>query len=439
MGIASLAIKSFRNRKFSTGLAVASITLSVALLLGVEILRTEAKTGFANTVSGTDLIVGARGGPVNLLLYSVFRIGNPANNVDWSSYSEISDLPGVKWSIPLSLGDSHRGYRVIGTDDNYIAHYRYADGRALALRAGSWFARPDEAVLGAEVASRLEYRLGDPIVVAHGAGEVSFITHAERPFRVAGILERTGTPVDRALHISLDGFDALHADWSGDEDAHDHDPLSAAALPVRRGHGDRLVGHDEYAGTEEAHDAKRSISAFLLGLDSRSAALAMLRRINRFEHEPLTAIMPGVTLLELWEIVGLVENTLRAVSVLVVAVGMSSMLIILLASSNERRREMAVLRAVGARPAQVLTLILGEAAAITSAGVLLGIALVECILILGRDWIARQFGLYPGLDLFSAQTGYIILAVTLFGCLVGLIPALRIYRYSLADGMTVRI
>jgi putative ABC transport system permease protein len=443
MSIASLAFKSFRNRKFSVGLALASITLSIALLLGVEILRNEARSSFSNTVSGTDLIVGARGGTVNLLLYSVFRIGNPTNNVEWDSYNTIRSLPGIKWSIPLSMGDSHRGYRVIGTDNSYLEHYRYADGRALSLRDGEWFEHGDDMVLGAEVAESLGYRLGDAIVVAHGAGDVSFITHAERPFRVSGILERTGTPVDRTLHVSLQGFDNLHAGQGDDGDAHDHDPL--AAMSSMQGsaesHGDHddHDDHDEHAETSADHESNpEKISAFLLGLESRSAALGLLRRINQFEPEPLTAIMPGATLLELWEVTGLVERTLRAISALVVAVGLLSMLIILLASSNERRREMAVLRAVGAGPRQVLALILGEAAFITFGGILLGIVLVESVLLLGRDWIAREFGLFPGLDLFSVETVYLLLLVAVIGCLVGLIPALRIYRYSLIDGMTVK-
>ncbi|MCP5093122.1 MAG: ABC transporter permease, partial [Gammaproteobacteria bacterium] len=213
MNIAALAIKSFRNRKLSVGLAITSITLSVALLLGVEILRNEAKSSFASTVSGTDLIVGARSGSVNLLLYSVFRIGNPTNNIDWHSYEEIRDLPGVKWSIPLSMGDTHKGFRVIGTDHNYIEPYRYARDRQLSLSQGNWFEHEDETVLGAEVVANLGYRLGDKIVVAHGAGDESFIKHNDQPFRVVGVLAATGTPVDRSVHVSLAGFDHMHEAW----------------------------------------------------------------------------------------------------------------------------------------------------------------------------------------------------------------------------------
>lgn len=432
MNIASLAIKSFRNRKLSVGLAIASITLSVALLLGVEILRSEAKSSFASTVSGTDLIVGARGGSVNLLLYSVFRIGNPTNNIEWHSYEEISALPGVKWSIPLSMGDTHAGFRVVGTDDNYFEHYRYARDRRLGLQQGAWFGAEDEIVLGAEVAASLGYRLGDKVIVAHGAGDESFIKHADEPFRVIGILAATGTPVDRTLHVSLAGFDHMHEAWQIAEDGHDHDPLAATASA--EGHTD-----EEQHAEDEHHDEEYSISAFLLGLESRTAAIGLQRRINQFEHEPLSAILPGVTLLELWEIVGLVEHTLRAISIFVVIVGLSSLLIILMTSINERRREMAILRALGARPGHVFALILGEAIAITLSGIGLGILLVCGIFMLGQGWIASRFGLFIELNLLTPNLVYGLLLITLIGCLIGLIPGIRMYRYSLVDGMTIRV
>jgi putative ABC transport system permease protein len=432
MNIAALAIKSYRNRKLSVGLAIASITLSVALLLGVEILRNEAKSSFASTVSGTDLIVGARSSSVNLLLYSVFRIGNPTNNIDWHSYEEIRDLPGVKWSIPLSMGDTHKGFRVIGTDHNYIERYRYARDRELSLSQGNWFEHEDETVLGAEVAASLGYRLGDKIVVAHGAGDESFIKHDDQPFRVVGVLAATGTPVDRSVHVSLAGFDHMHEAWQQGGDEHGHDPL--AALTKGADQGAEEV-HDEH----EEHGNEYSISAFMLGLESRAAAIGLQRRINQFEDEPLSAILPGVALLELWEIVGLVENTLLAISVFVVIVGLFSMLIILTTSINERRREMAILRAMGARPGHVFALILGEAIFITLTGIVLGIMLVFSMIAFGQGWIASEFGLYIGLKLFSLNQVYVILLVAVFGCLIGLIPGIRMYRYSLIDGMTIRV
>ena len=432
MRFAALAIKSFRNRKFTAGLAVVSIASSVALLLAVESARDEARSSFTNTVSGTDLIVGARSGPVHLLLYSVFRIGNPTRNIEWSSYSEISRWPGVAWSVPLTMGDSHRGFPVLGTDAGFLEHYRYARDRRLALARGQWFDHDDEAVVGAEVAASLGYRVGDELVVSHGAGDESFIHHDDKPFRVAGILERTGTPVDRTVIVDLAGFERMHENWigAGARDAH------AAHDPLRRDLGDRNLVDDDHG--VEAGPANRQVSAFLLGLETRAAALRLQRAINDYGGEPLSAILPGVTLLELWEIVGLVEKTLLLISAFVVAAGLSSMLIILMASMHERRREMAILRSVGARPWQVLALILGEAAAITLAGVTVGAILVQFLFLFGRNWLAREFGLFVGADWFTPDRLYIVMLIFCCGVLVGLIPGFRAYRYSLLDGMTVR-
>jgi putative ABC transport system permease protein len=330
------------------------------------------------------------------------------------------------------MGDTHAGFRVVGTDDNYFEHYRYARDRRLGLQQGAWFGEEDEIVLGAEVAASLGYRLSDKIIVAHGAGDESFIKHADEPFRVVGILAATGTPVDRTLYVSLAGFDHMHEAWQTAEDGHDHDPLAATASAA--GHTD-----EEQHAEDEHHDEEYSISAFLLGLESRAAAIGLQRRINQFEHEPLSAILPGVTLLELWEIVGLVEHTLRAISIFVVIVGLSSLLIILMTSINERRREMAILRALGARPGHVFALILGEAIAITLSGIGLGILLVCGIFMLGQGWIASRFGLFIELNLLTPNLVYGLLLITLIGCLIGLIPGIRMYRYSLVDGMTIRV
>jgi putative ABC transport system permease protein len=421
--IFALAVKSLRNRKFTASLTVLSIALAVVLLLGVERIRSEARESFASTISGTDLIVGARSSPVHLLLYSVFRIGNATNNVTWDSYRTLASWPEVAWTIPLSLGDSHRGYRVLGTTQDYFEHFRYARDRRLELARGKRFQDEHDAVLGAEVADALRYEVGQSIVIAHGAGDVSFALHDEHPFRVRGVLARTGTPVDRTVHVTLEGMDAVHADHQGPEGS---DPL-AAALHDRNA--------DDHAGAER----KRAITAFLVGLKSRAGALSVQRRVNEYIGEPLTAILPGATLQELWEITGAAEKTLLAVSVLVVVVGLAGMLVALLTSLSERRREMAILRSVGARPVHVFALILGEAAFLTLSGIALGIAVLYMGLLAGQPWLAARLGLLVGLDWPSGHELALMLLVWTAGILIGLIPAYRIYRYSLADGMTIRI
>ncbi len=413
--ILALAWKSLRNRKFTAALTVLSIALAVLLLLGVERLRTESRASFAATVSGTDLIVGARSSPVHLLLSSVFRIGNATNNIRPETWRALSQRPEVAWSIPIALGDSLHGYRVVGTTSSYFEHFRFGTARPLAFSAGRPFARESEAVLGADVAQRLHHRIGDALVIAHGAGDVSFSLHEDRPLRVSGILARTGTPVDRGVYVTLEALDAVHAATNAQAES---DPL-AAALKSRAGSG--------------------AITAVLVGLRSRGAALGVQRALNEYSAEPLTAILPGVTLQEVWEITGVVERTLLAVSSMVVVVGLAGMLVALLTSLSERRREMAILRSVGARPAHVFALILGEASLLTLLGIVSGVSALYAGLLVAQDWIAARFALFVAVAWPSTHELQLLLLVAVAGVLIGLLPAWRIYRYSLADGMTIRL
>jgi putative ABC transport system permease protein len=417
--ILPLAWKSLINRRFTAALTVVSIALSVTLLIGVERLRTETRTSFSNTISGTDLIVGARSGPVQLLLYSVFRIGNATNNISWESYLDIAGHPKVAWSVPLSLGDSHRGYRVLGTTPGYFEHYRYALDHGLEFAEGNPFADLYDAVLGAEVAETLGYGIGDAMVVAHGAGDVSFARHEDKPFRVAGILEPTGTPVDRTVHVSLEAIEAIHIDWQ-----------SGARIPGMSVSAERARSMDLTPG---------EITAALIGLKSKIATFGVQRFVNEYPEEPLTAILPGVALSELWGLVGIAENALLLVSAFVVVVGLFGMLTALLTSLNERRREMAILRSVGARPGHVFALIMGEAGFLTLLGIVLGLSLLYALLLIAQPLVSTDYGIHIAL---GAPSGYELLllgAVALAGFIVGCIPAYRAYRLSLADGLSIRV
>ncbi len=419
MTLVRLAFQSVRNRRATAGLTVFAIALSVAMLLGVEKVRRDARGAFANTISGTDLIVGARSGAIQLLLYSVFRIGNATNNISWESYQDIAALPQVRWTVPISLGDSHRGYRVMGTSRAYFDHYRYARTESLAFAAGGPFDDLYDAVLGAEVARRLEYSLGDALVVSHGAGAVSFSDHEDKPFRVAGILAPTGTPVDRTVHISIEGFTAMHIDWVA---------------------GVRVPGAEVDADEARAMDlTPQAITAFLVGLDSKIAIFGVQRRINEYREEPLLAVIPGVALQELWDLMQVAENVLRVVSTMVVVTGLLGMLTVVLASLEARRREMAVLRSVGARPLHVFALFMSEAVVLALLGVAVGVALVYAALLIGRPLIAREFGLHLAIAAPAPADWLIISAVVLAAFAAGTVPALRAYRMSLADGLSMRI
>lgn len=411
-----LAWASLRSRALSVGLTVLVITLSVVLLLGVERVRTQAHEGFASTVSGTDLIVGARSGPVNLLLYSVFHIGDPTNNVSWQSYQALSALPQVKWAVPLSLGDSWRGYRVVGTSDGYFEHYRYGAGHALAFASGRPFDDLYDVVIGAEVAQAQKVGLGDQIVLAHGTGAVTLATHADKPFRVAGILQRTGTPVDSSLLVSLAAIEAIHADWrSGVQ-------LRSQSVSAER------ARHLDLTPT--------SITAFMLGLNSRIATFSVQRRINEYPDEAMLAILPGVTLQQLWQSLGMAERALQLISAMVVALGMVSLVALLVSTLQERRREMAILRATGARPGYIAALLVVEAVATSAVACALALVLLVAASIAGRGWTLANFGLSITHVWPDGRELAWVAGVLAISAVAGQVPALLAYRRTLADGLS---
>ena len=414
--LVSLALRSLANRRLTAGLTVLSVAVSVALLIGVDRLRTEARASFTSTISGADLIVGARSGPINLLLYSVFRIGDATNNISWASYGEIVARPDVAWTIPISLGDAHRGFRVLGTDTGYFTHYRFGRERSLEFAEGEIFARVNDAVLGADVARALGYAVGDRIVVSHGIGDVSFEVHDELPFLVTGILRRTGTPVDRTVHVTLAGIEAIHAE----------DPRRYAGRSVDAG------------GTVAGALKPDAITACIVGLQSRLMIFGLQRFINEYEREPLMAIVPGVTLQQLWELVGVAETALLGVSAFVIAAGLVGLLTTLLTSLAERRREMAVLRSMGAGPGMVFGLLVTEAVILAGTAAVAGVAAIHAGMFAARPFVLERFGLYLAPGLPGWFDGIVVVVVTVAAGVIAVLPAWRAYRFSLADGLSIR-
>ena len=415
----TLAAHSAWNRRFVLSLIVLSIALSTFLLLGIERIRVDVRDNFSQSVSGTDLIVGARTGSVQLLLYSVFHIGSASNNIRWSSAQAIAQNRAVAWTVPISLGDSHRGFPVVATSRAFFEHFHYGDRQAVALAQGRVLSGVFDAVLGAEVARRLPYKLGDRIVLSHGDGVLASNDHADKPFTVIGVLQPTGTPIDRSVLIGLEGMEAMHIDWAAGA------PLPGLAIPA-----DQVTHYDL---------APKNITALLVGLESRAAVFSVQRAVSEFEGEPLMAVLPGVALDELWDVVGVGEQGLLAMSALVSLVSLAGLVAAILTGLNERRRELAILRAVGAGPRQMLLLLAIEGALITASGVVLG-ALAQLVAIaLLRGWVQTHFGIALQLRVPSTNEFLLLAAVLVGGWLASLVPGFRAYRLSLADGLSPRI
>lgn len=408
-----LAWRSFLHRRKTMSLIVVSLFISFIMLLSLQLLKTELKRSFYSGVSGTDLIVGARGSSLNLLLNSVFHLGDAIQPMDWRSFNKLRQDRSVAWAIPIALGDSHRGSRVVGTSTDFFSHYRYADGRNLALEKGRAFTAVDsyskdafEVVLGAGIARELNYQLGDTIVVSHGLAAVSFKQHQQNPLRVVGVLATTGTSVDQGLYVDISVLELLH-------------------LTGEYSVGAKLPNPDK-------------ISSVLVGLKSKLSTFSLQRKINEFRGEPLQAILPGVTLSELWRLLEQVERILWAMAVLLMLSSLMAMVSVLLASMQERQRELAIIRVLGGGFFTLTSLLLIEVFIVVLLSSVLALASTQILLSLTESLWLSYLGFPLSGSVFSQESLILIATFTAASLLAALIPAVLASRRSLASGLTLR-
>ena len=410
-----LAIRSLLNRKKVLLLIYLSLSLSVLLFLGVQRTKEISRSSFSRTISGTDLIIGARTGQVNLILYSVFHLGRAVNNMSYDSFGELASMNEVDWAVPLSLGDSYRGFRVVGTSEDYFKHYSFGRGSSLSFADGKIFTDPFGVVLGSSVAKEFNHRVGDDVTVSHGSAVNSMNKHENMPFSVVGILGKTGTPVDKSVFVPLEGITAIHLGWETGVQRRNVSRVQALNVDLE----------------------PKVITSALVGLKNRGSAFSFQRMVNDFEKEPLMAILPGAALYELWSLMGTAETALTFISAAVVIIGLISLLTAQLAVMNQRRREMALFRSLGATPGQLFLLLFTESLLLTAAGCFSGMALlylVQSILSLTMD--SSGFFINPG---FPSAREWMYFAITLIsGTITGIIPAFSAYRNSLTDGMSIR-
>ena len=434
--LSTIAIESLKRRKTTAILTLLSITISISLLLCVDIIRTQVKTSFTRTVSGVDLIVGAPSGQLNLLLSSVFNIGTPTKGIEYKSIAALQSNKQVSWLIPLSLGDTHRGFRVVGTTNSFFDHFKYGDMQSLEMAAGSAFTQPLSTVVGADIAKSLGYKVGDKIIISHGLGSVSFNNHDDHPFTISGIVKKTGTPVDKAVYVTLQGLEEAH---TGPK----HSPTSMLgrkpADKANEHEHEHEHEHDEHTKEHAAYNSEaftpESVSVVMLGLKHRVTALQLQYQINQSKKEPLMAILPGMALAELWQIMGNVESLLLGLSGLIVICALIGLATMLLATMRERYQEIAVLRTIGAGPFTLLLLIQIEAMLLTIVSAALSLGLVAGLMSMLKPWLSSTYGLFLSSPLFGQSSVIIILLI--LGCtyLVSLFPAVAAYRRGLHAGL----
>ena len=523
MMIVRLALTSLRSRLLTTSLTVASIALSVTLLVGIENVRAGVRDSFAGTIRGVDLIVGARGGTLQVLLSAVFGIGSPSGSVKLSTMERWKAHPAVKWVVPYSLGDSHRGFRVVGTTPEFYERYRFRKDGRIVFVSGRAAVADTDVVIGSEAAEKLGYTIGSPVVVVHGLRDIGTSSHEAHPFYVVGILGRTFTPIDRSVYVTLGGIEAMHGNGGGIA-VSSSASAEVAGVKVSEGRGQSgaapvpattssttgakaaaiiaankkraaamappagtpmvmpgaepppgtpmvMPGATPPAGTplvmpgaepppnampevkaaavaqkavesvtaQPTHDhGDDQITAFFVGTKNRFEALMLQREMNTDLVEPLTAVIPGVALGELWQNIGSAEVGLRVIAIFAVAIGLTGMLVALYSSLEARRREMAILRAVGAGPRMIISLLVLESGLLALLGCIIGVATVYIGLFVAQGPIEQRFGLHLALHPLRSTEWTYLAVVLSAGLVIGFVPAWKAYRTSLVDGLSPR-
>ena len=422
-----LAWRSAWARRQALVMVAFSVAVSVMILLGVQQLRQDARHSFTQALSGVDLIVGPRGSASELMLYSAFQVGRPSRNMSHEAYAAVRALPQVRWALPIQLGDTYRGAPVLGSTRDLFERFQ-TQGQGLQWAQGRAFADPRqdpagvyEAVLGAEVAQRHGLKLGDRLVLTHGRADGLAPEHADQPFTVVGVLAPSGAPIDRNVIISLQGFEALHQG------------MGMPGLPMLGGAS--AAGATTPSLAELAAVVPRELTAVWVGLHARTEVFSARSRIERLPQDSLMAVLPGVALDDLWQVVKLAENALLAVGGLVAVSGMLSVAAVLMVGLAARRKELAVLRALGATPAGVWGLVWLEALGVCVVGIVLGCVLHQALMWALQDLLRTELGIALQWGWPSAPTWWSLGGLVAAASLAAVVPALRAYRLSLIDGL----
>jgi putative ABC transport system permease protein len=500
MNTPAIIYKNLRQRTLSTILTACSIALGVGLVVAITSLRQQAQENFNKVAASYELIVGAKGSPLQLTLNTVYHLDVPVGNIPYDYYQTLKNDWRVQYAIPFALGDNYKGHRLVGTEPEYFKLVELRGGGNLTFAQGDVFKGDFQAVLGSEAARKTGLKLGDTFVAKHGVQDsVAGEEHDHDPFTVVGVLAPTGTPIDRVIFISLGSVDEIHevkpgqpvssADLAeqlaklpdtppavGEKSAaddhaaeHDHAHEEKGRPPGKKDAASgREADHhdhddDHAAGTSDAkasvadkddHDHHEhggpitEVTSVILKLKTPAVMFQFHREINR--GKIAQAAYPGLEVQKLFSIVGSIDRALLLISLLVVAVAAVSILVAIYNSLNERRREIAVMRALGARRGTIFLWLLLEAAAISGLGALIGIVLGHAALIGLRGYAGGVSGLdinpWQPLSLQDVVPAWLAMApgeaavaaaVILLGALMGLLPAILAYRTNVSSNLSV--
>ena len=408
----SLLLKSMRSRLIPTSLVTISLMASMVLLLSIERIQQGAEEGFNQSISGVDAIIGPRSSSIELVLYTVFHLGRPTNNITTKTVNDVKLRDDISWLVPIALGDSHKGFRVVATESNYFEHIKYANGQPLVFSKGVAFAELSETVLGFDVAEKLSYRVGSKIQITHGSVESIGSKHDDFSFVVTGILNKTGTPIDRAIFLDLKGYELLHLGWKSGKKIFNLDDINLSSLPE-----DALI--------------PKTVTAAFIGLKSKLTLFNFSKNIREYPKEAISAVIPGIALSELWSIVGLVDKGFQLLSWIIIAISLIAMVTLIIASLDNRKQEMTIYRANGASPKFLAMMVLCESLVIGLTAIVGAIILVTIVTYFATAQLNLALGISPSFEWISMGEITVFSFILLAGALSSLIPAVMVFRKNL--------
>jgi putative ABC transport system permease protein len=417
MTLAGLSLAYLKDRALNTALNILLLTLSVATLVILVLFSSQLSERFARDAQGIDLVVGAKGSPLQLILSSIYQVDVPIGNIPLETLDTLRGDPTVAEVIPLALGDSFRSYRIVGTEAAYVEHY---DGR---MAEGRMFEAPYETVIGAQVARGTGAGLGQKFEGSHGLAGDGHV-HEQTPFEVVGILAPTGTVLDRLIVTPVASVWGAHGFGTGPSEDHE----------------DEAASHDEHAahdhedddhGHVDADEAELEVTALLVKYRSAMAAVRLPTFINR--QTQLQAAAPAVEMTRLLSLLGVGIDAVRAFAVLLMITSGLSIFVALYSALRQREGDMAMLRVMGARPPAIFGHIVLEGVLLAAAGALLGV-------IVGHGVVAVAAATFPQLQdmglsalRFEPAEAIIVAAAVVMGGLAALVPALKVFRVDIAQ------
>ncbi len=413
MNILHLSWKNILNKPLNLVLNLVLFALGVGLISLLLLVNVQLEDKFEKNFAGIDLVIGAKGSPLQLILSSLYHLDAPTGNMPVSESKAFLNPkhPIFKSAIPLSLGDSHRGYRIVGTNTGFIDLYeaKFADGKL--------FEENMEVVVGATVAKNLNIKLGDEFKSSHGLIEDENLVHEDAaPFKVVGILEKTGSVIDQLIVTKTQSIWVVH-------DEHDHEAEeSTEHNEAEHDHEHEEAEHSEDLPLTSYED--KSITSLLVKFKGRNIqALNMARNIN--ENTNFQAATPAIEINRLYTLLGVGEEALKAMALLIIFVSGLSIFISLFSSLRERKYELAVMRTLGARPGFLFQLIIFEGIIIAVLGYFCGIALSHGSMVLLADFLEKSYRYDFSAAIFLKEEIYIFGGSLVIGIIAAIIPAFQ--------------